>query len=280
MTGLRSGVLYFDRIFDKARSEKYFLSIRFEPDGLFYAVFDTEIQKYIALESSLQYGTAELYDFIGKHEFLRKSFSKIVCIIPSSQYTLVPNALYNPDKKEEYLSFIFDVHQGNQIHTSDLASEDAKLIYATPLAYDQIAEDFFPSAMLLPRTAAFINYILPRFRNVPSSLIFMNLYRDEFDLLVLENGKMKFCNNYSFKAPEDLVYYTLFVMDQLSLNPEKAEVSMSGKISIKSDLVKLLRKYIRFVNVLKFDGNTSLSYALSEVEPHRFIDLLNPALCE
>jgi len=91
---------------------------------------------------------------------------------------------------------------------------------------------------------------------------------------------MKFCNNYTFKAPEDLVYYTLFVMDQLSLNPEKAEVTMSGKISIKSEVVKLLRKYIRFVNVLKFDGDTSLSYALSEVEPHRFIDLLNPALCE
>lgn len=280
MAGLRSGVLCFDRIFDKACSEKYFLSIRLEPDGFFYAVFDTEIQKYIGMESSLQSGTAELYDFISKHEILRKKFCKTVCIVPSNQYTLVPNALYAPKKKEEYLSFIFNVHPGSQISTSDVTSEDAKLIYATSMAYNQIAQDFFPSAVILSRAAALINYVLPRFRNRPSSLMFINLYRDEFDLLVLENGKMIFCNNYTYKAPEDLVYYTLFVMDQLSINPEKAEVNMSGNISIKSDLLKLLRKYIRFVSILKYDGGSQLSYAFSEVEPHRFIDLLNPALCE
>lgn len=280
MTSLRSGISYFDRNFSQSNTANYCLSIRLEPDGLLFSVYDTINQQYIAFETTLHGGIAELYSFIADHKWLKDDFSKVTVIFPGSIYTIIPNVLYNPSNEEEYFSFSHQLPSGYLISSTILTQTDARIIYATNSAWLQIINDFFPTSIRLPQSACFINFILPRFRNSTNTTLFLNLYNEDFDLLVLEQGKLKLCNNYVYKSAEDVAYYTLFVMDQLSLNPETIVLNLSGKVDGKSPLLRLLRKYIRFVNILNYNEGLKLSYALSEVNPHMFTDILNPMLCE
>lgn len=280
MTGLRTTVSCFDRIFDKASSEKYNLSIRLQPDGLLFSVFDPENQKYIGFESVMLAGATEIYEFISKSDLLIRKFKKTTCITPASKYTIVPGALFAPDKSAEYFSFVYQLENWEELSTTKLNYDDAELIYASDIAYSQIAKDYFPHSSVLPGVAAFINYILPRFRNSRDSAMFLNLYSDNFDLLLLENGRMVFCNSFNYKTIEDLVYYTIFVADQLKVNPEKVELKLSGNIASQAELLKLLRKYIKTVDLLNIDTEIQISYALNELERNQYIDLLNPRLCE
>lgn len=280
MTGLRTTVSCFDRIFEKASSEKYNLSIRLQPDGLLFSVHDPINQKYIGFESVILAGAPEIYEFIGKSELLTRGFRKTVCITPASKYTIVPGALFVADKSSEYFSFVYPLENGEELNSTKLFFDEAELIYATDMAYLQIIRDYFPHSIALPGVASFVNYILPRYRNTRSSAIFLNLYSDNFDLLLLNDGRMLFCNNFKFKTAEDLVYYTIFVIDQLKVNPEKVELKLSGNIPSQSELLKLLRKYIKTVDLLNDESDVQLSYALNELDRYRFIDLLNPRLCE
>ncbi len=280
MTGLRTTLSCFDRIFDKASSEKYNLSIRLQPDGLLFSIQDQINLKYIGFESIMLAGASEIYEFIAKSEILRGLYNKTVCITPTSKYTIVPGALFVPDKVEEYFQFVNHRENDEELMMCKLLFDDATLIYATNLAYSQIIQDFFPQSVTLPGVVAFLNFILPRYRNARASTMFLNVHNDNFDLIILNDGKLIFCNNFSYKAPEDLVYYTIFVIDQLKVNQEKVEMKLSGNVDLNSDLIKILRKYIKTIDVLALEPDIQVSYALNELEKHRYIDLFNPRLCE
>lgn len=280
MTGLRTTVSCFDRIFEKASSEKYNLSIRLQLDGLLFSVYDPIILKYIGFESVMLAGASEIYDFVGKNELLIRKFQKTVIITPASKYTIVPGALFAADKSSEYFSFVHQLDNGEELNSTKLFFDEAVLIYASDLAYNQIIKDYFPHSAALPGVAAFVDFILPRYRNIRSSAMFLNIYSDNFDLLLLNDGNMIFCNNFNFKTIEDLVYYTIFVIDQLKVNPEKVELKLSGNIGTNTELLKLLRKYIKTVDLLNYEPDAQMSYALNELDRYRYIDLFNPRLCE
>lgn len=280
MTGLRSAVSCFDKLFDKASGDKYFLSIRFQPDGLFYSIFDKEIRKYIGFESVILNGITEIYEFISRHAFLTGRFQKTVCIVPSNKYTIIPNALFLPGNEEEYFSFVHELSLGEELNTVQFHTEDAQLIYAADMSYFEIIREFFPSADKLPSIASFAAYLLTRYRNTAEPAMFLNIYTDNFDLLIFQNGRIIFCNNFNWNSSEDIVYYTIFVIDQLKINSEKVVTSLSGNISTKSDILKLMRKYIRTVDVLTYNQDVQLSYALSELNLYNYPDLFNPRLCE
>lgn len=280
MTGLNTTVSCFDRLFDRALSDKYYLSVRLEPDGLFYTIYDPAEQKYIAFESAILSGLKEIYGFIDKHEILKLVFAKTLIIVPSSKYTLIPSPLFIPEKAEEYFKFVHSIETNEEIRIASVYDTDAKLIYSSDNSWFEIINDHFPGSKVISSTAAFAEYILPRIRNSRETAIYINLYIDNFDFLLIENGKMKFCNNFNYKASEDIAYYTVFVIDQLRIDVEKSELKISGRINSKQDIIKLLKRYIKSVEILDTDRNVNKSYALEEINIYNYPDLFNSRLCE
>lgn len=280
MTGHRSSISCFDRIFNKANTENYNLSIRFQPDGLFFSFFDPAESKYIGFESVLIPSLPEFYTHIEQNQLLRSTYKKTFCIVPSIHYSIIPSSLFLRDYSEEYLPLLNNVEITEVIKTTSIFSENAEMVYAVELAYMQLINEFFKNASVIPGVAAFIDFVLFRHRNVNSTGLFLNLNRDSFDLLFIEQGKMKFCNNFNYKAAEDLVYYTIFVADQMRINVESAQVHLFGNISTKSEIIRLLNKYVRKVNVSDSDKDINLSYALSDIQLYKYPDLFNPRLCE
>ncbi len=280
MTGQRTTVSCFDRIFDKFVTEKYCLSIRLQADGLFYSVYDTEQEKYIGFESALLEDLSHINTFLKDHQILGNRFAKTTCIIPANKYTLIPEELYLPDKALEYFLFVHNLQENEELRVADILADKAKIIYATARESSDLLNDFFPSAACLPQVSVFANFIQPRYRNVAQPAMFIHLNADHFDLLVIESGKLKFCNNFTYHSLEDLAYYTIFVVDQLKLAADRLELRLSGNLTYRIEILKLLRKYIRKVDVLNVDNTARLSYALSDIELTAYIDLFNSRLCE
>ncbi len=280
MTGLSKSISYFDRIFNEASCDKYYLSIRIQPDGLFYSVYDPADNKYIAFEANILAGAAEIFSYIAGHPFLTRRFLKKLCLFSANKYTLVPSPLFIPGRESEYLDFAHKRSNNEEVGVADITSADAKLIYNTDTAWQQIITDHFYEAKRYPLTAAFIDLVITKCRRLHASGMFINIYDQSFDLLLIEDGKLKYCNNFSYKSNEDLVYYSVFVIDQLNINAEKIELNLSGLINENSAMLKLLRKYIRNVELLNFDGDVRLSYALNDIHIYNYPDLFNSGLCE
>jgi hypothetical protein len=98
------------------------------------------------------------------------------------------------------------------------------------------------------------------------------------DIIVTENKKLILLNTFTWQTNEDILYYVMFVSEQLELNPEKFPMIVSGDIDDSSSIYQLLYRYVR--NVTFPDKHLTLEMLDDDFPFHHFALLYNLALCE
>jgi hypothetical protein len=75
------------------------------------------------------------------------------------------------------------------------------------------------------------------------------------ELTYFLKNKLMFYNRFDFATKEDVIYYLLFTIDQLKLNPEEIPVVITGNISEDNDNYKIIYKYVRNVSIFNSEIN-------------------------
>ena len=110
-----------------------------------------------------------------------------------------------------------------------------------------------------------LNRILTLEKNSKSLKMYLNIENSHFEIIVVENNKLKFYNRFEYTTKEDFIYYILFTAEQLQLNPEEFPVVLMGFIEKNDDLFKIVYKYVRHVSLLPKDA---MLYSNSENFKH------------
>ena len=85
--------------------------------------------------------------------------------------------------------------------------------------------------------------------NTATPSLYLNINVNHMELIYFVKNKLVFYNRFDFNTKEDLIYYLLFSIDQLKLNPEEIPVVITGDISKDDDNYMIIYKYIRNVSV-------------------------------
>ena len=72
---------------------------------------------------------------------------------------------------------------------------------------------------------------------------------EEFDLVIIQQKKLLFFNSFSYKTPEDFLYYLLFTMEQLQLDTGETKVRVFGTVEEGDRLFDLCQEYIQHLSV-------------------------------
>ena len=75
------------------------------------------------------------------------------------------------------------------------------------------------------------------------------------DAIDFVKNKLMFYNRFDFNTKEDIIYYLLFTIDQLKLNPEEIPLVITGNISEDDDNYKIIYEYIRNVSTFNSEIN-------------------------
>ncbi len=108
---------------------------------------------------------------------------------------------------------------------------------------------------------------------------FVNIRDGLMDIVVLNGNRFEFFNTFDYKANTDVVYFLIFVFEQLGINPEEVDLSLTGMTDHRSGLYELIYRYVRNVRFEKYSGNFNYSYIFSELPAHQYCNLLNFHLC-
>jgi hypothetical protein len=285
----------YDRLFDQAQTHQYNLSIRLNPDGLSFAVYSIAHKRYIAIESisfpdkfasSAGALAAAIYlDNIAKaideKSWLISDFRNKVIIYNTRIYTLIPEPLYNSDEKDSYLSFVHKTGQDDIVIASKLEAADSRIIFGINKNIFNELNSWFNSVKLMHHAGALLESVLPVFKHSePENPVIININKKHLDIIALRDNKLSFINTFEWHSGTDIVYFTLFVLDQLSLNPGKVHVFLCGDIDEDDENHQLIVRYIRNVGFLSRSESYTKGYALELIHTHKYFDLLNPALCE
>ena len=104
--------------------------------------------------------------------------------------------------------------------------------------------------------------------------LYLNPGPQELTLVVM-GQHLEYCNVFPCTTAEDVVYYTILVMQELGLDPDQDEVTVWGELTPDSAVFSLLRTYVRNVRFGSRPGNVQYSYRLNDVFEYRYFDLFS-----
>ncbi len=266
-----------DETFDPARPGAYHLYVLGGPAGLRLAAADVARQKIVLLEDHAAIPYPPLPAQLAAHELLgQPGWAQVRLALSGRAFTLLPAPLFRPGDEATALR----LHHPLAAHetTGHVAHPGLELvsIFAADVALAQwLRTTHGPQSRLLHHTSALLAGLLHQRGPAAPRRLYLHLGRGELTLVVLEQQRLEFCNVFAFGSAEDVLYYTILVMQELGLNPDQDELTIWGDLTSDSALFELLRTYIRRLRFGNRPYDLQYSYRLNEVLEYQHFDLFS-----
>jgi hypothetical protein len=267
----------------------YQLSIEAGLSGFSYCILDSTRNKYIAVKhesaSSDDLNNEEfikkIEQFIDSDEYLNCKYKSVRFLLNTQKTTLVPEPLFDKTDLASFFSFNHSFSEAETLHYNHLKNAQTFNIFALPFHLVETIYMRFANAKLYHQASSLIENSLIRFKTKGNKQkVILQIFSDFFDILVLSHDKVQLYNNFSFRNPDECMYFIMYIYEQLKLDPETVELTACGDISKTTELFQKIKKFIRVVQMDKLNDQFLYSYIVNDIPQANFINLFNVYRCE
>lgn len=256
------------------------LSIQLSLDGFSFCVYN-KIQKKI--------GIFEVYEFTEQnispekhlklikeiyknHKILSLKYNSVSITHFNNLVSQVPKPFFDKNNLPSYLQYSIKLLDDDFIAFDAIQNTDIINVYVPFVNINNFMIDIYGAFFYKHSSTILIEKLLPQFKNTDKEICFINVAKNQFEIVIINNHKLLLYNCFDFTTKEDFIYYILFTAEQLKLNPEEFQTILLGDIEKESELYSILFQYIRNVSFYKpllFPEN------LKGISKHSFFTLLN-----
>lgn len=191
-----------------------------------------------------------------KQLYFNQDYKEIKVALLNNQFNIIPNEYFEKEKDaQKWLEFNAHVFEEDQIKETNVAHQEAKLIYAFPLELEQFLQEKFEDFKLRNASEVFVNSFQIDSDNPQ---VFVNVHLNQIELLIFKDAKLYFYNIFEVETKEDIVYYILNSLEQLQLDPNLIELYYFGW-TLEDVALKMLMNFVRHV-MPGTSNNTELSH--------------------
>ena len=174
-------------------------------------------------------------------------------IVLNKLSTLVPRNLFDENLSLDYLKFNSKLLK-NDYAAYDLIEEIGAVNVFLPFVnVNNYLIEQFGSFNYYHYSTILIKKLLKYNTNKDTS-VYVNIQLNDFQILIFKNKNLQYYNNFEFKEKEDILYFTLFVMEQNKIDNIKTKLLLLGNINEESDTYLLLSKFIKNIDIIKFQN--------------------------
>ena len=264
-----------DETFDPTNLGAYNLYLLVAPARLCLAVADVERRKFVALEEyTLPTGglsaLAEQHDVLGQ-----RGWNAVRLAVTGRAFTLLPAPLFRAGDEAAALR-LHHTHTATETvrHTTHPGQELVNVFAADAAVADWLAVTHGAAGRLLHHTSAFLVGLVHQRGAAAPRRLYLSPGPQELTLVVM-GQHLEYCNVFACTTAEDVVYYTILVMQELGLDPDLDEVTVWGELTPDSTVFSLLRTYVRNVRFGPRPTDVQYSYRLNDVFEYRYFDLFS-----
>lgn len=248
------------------------LSIQVNLNGLSFCILNTQTNgvdylQHLAFEQKLTpFDTLNrLKAHLSTDTAFSDGFSNVQLIHQNELATFVPKALYNEAHKADYLKFNAKILKTDVLAEDTIEANQSVNVYVPYVNINNYIFENFGAFEFKHAATILLQKALQYAQDFEDeTLVFINVNTHTFELFVIENKALKLYNTFEYNTKEDFIYYILFVFEQLQLNPETAQIQLSGSITEGDDLYQILYTYVRHVDFIKPTYNFILPETLQE----------------
>jgi len=259
-------------------SGKYILSIRLRSDGFSFSGYIPHTPGsffYREVVHDKAKSLAEiLKDIFYANEFLTWLYKRILIVVETAEYTLVPRMIYQEKQKQKFPDFTF-----SRVQQKILSAEYGEKIFLYGIDPDmyEFCTRSFVNAAFYPHVMSEMALCMKEGGVQVSSRMSVVLHNGLIDIFCFRQGDLLLVNSFKVRSVEDILYYILYMWKQQGFDQEKDVFSLYGQGEDNRDTMTLLHTYLRNVNLAEIPSEV---YLLGNDVVHVPTDLIALSVCE
>ncbi len=236
------------------------LSIQVSLNGLSFCVFDT-VAKEMVLSERVDFEEERnpfellrvVKDKLESSGVWEYGYSDVVAIHHNNLFSLVPKALFNKEELPNYLKFNAKILVNDLIDYDELVGYDIYNVYVPFInvnnyLYEHVGEfEFMHSGTVLIQA-------LMNMHSGGEPVCYVHITPRQMDVVVISQKQLQLYNNFTYRTKEDFIYYLLFVLEQLKLDPAEIKTRLFGMVTEEDDVFKLCQEYINNISIFVPEG--------------------------
>lgn len=246
------------------------LSVQISLNGLSFLITD-ENQNQIRFENEEWFYATTPFELHSELEkLLRKLpqnsvFKEVSVIYETPVYTVVPELFFDERKASEYLKFNSKILVNDYISHDRLDFLNLVVVYVPLMNLNNALFEKLGSFEYFHLATVLLDAFF-KIHDKAETRVFVHVRESSFDCVVYKEDRLELCNSYPYASPEDFLYYLLFMMEQLQLNPDKIPISLCGKIQENNAIHELLYKYIRHIDFIStHNSEAKIPFSLQKI---------------
>lgn len=275
-----------DETLDPDHLAAYNLYLTAGAAGVRVGVADVRRNKFVVLEDYAPLPATslggQLQALAAHHDLVgQPGWNRVRLAVQNRHFTHLPAPLFRPGDEATYLRLHHAIDGQHEVVTSYAhPAQELVSVFAAEKALADWFRAHYPTGKLVHHTSALLEGLVHQSEAAAPRRLYLSIGHHELSVVVLRGKRPEFCNVFAFSSPEDLIYYTILVMQELQLDPDQDPVVVWGDLMHDSELFTILRKYLRHVRFGNRPFDLSYSYRLNELFEYRFFELYSLHLCE
>ncbi len=239
---------YSDADLNPAHTADYTLLLKIGTNSFSYAVTDQNKLLFLKQDVDL----AELEAPSDDNKLLRSHYKDQVIGLPQNGFTFIPVSLFKPDKVADLARFL-DVKPNEKVFSQPLDAEN-QVIYKVDERVVHLVSEKFDLKKVVFSAKGWIKSVSAS--SPENHQLFVNIDNNQVELLNFMDGNLRFYNSFEFMTPDELVYFTMFITEELKLKPLNTTLILSGDVTPDDENFSRLAQ---FFNIHEFDGHAVLT---------------------
>jgi len=215
-----------------------------------------------------------------KLDYTRIAWQRVDIAVASPKISIAPHLFMEQGNELDIISAAYPVSANEKVLVEPVF--DLGPVAAT-LVPDYIAENcssIFPGSTLRNASAVFVKGVLRRHSQLISRQVFVNIHSGFIEITVIQGLRLLYLNAFKYASPSDVLYYVIFVLEQLGFVPSEEKITLLGDISANSTLFLQLKMYCGSLNFINDPDELMFGEVFAGMPKHNYFTLLNIPICE
>ncbi len=258
------------------------LSIQISLSGLSFCILDRHLNTIEHLKSiqfekkATPFETLErLITALNTNTIYEHVFQSVLLIYQNELSCCVPKALFNEENSADYLKFNAKILNTDFIAYDEISNNNSINVFVPYVNINNYIFDRFGVFEYKHASTLLIQSLLQKETNSKTATLYVNVNNTQFEIVVIDNGQLAFYNTFEYQTKEDFIYFILFAVEQLHLNPETILTKLMGNISKDDELYEIVYTYIRFVEFIEPFHSYEFEEKQRPNRPHENYIILN-----
>lgn len=209
----------------------------------------------------------------------RFSFSGVKFVLTESNYTFIPESLYKAGDEYKFYRMNFHADLSSVVQAVLIPKFGTYCLFGIAPQFLNALQEVFPDGKVCHFSEVLLNNRFLNIRNDSGRVMHLNVRENALDITVTEGKKLILMNSFEWQTIEDVLYYSLFVSEQLGVNPDQHKLVIAGNVAKASALYKLLENYFSSIAFDELPG-LKLGYGMEDVPFNQNPVIYGLSLCE